>query len=112
MCIRDSDDRYQRRVIHVSVEIKLHHRRRHVFGGAAETRAMIGADQVVIDRFGNADNPALVIFALQVLAYFIASVHRVVTAVIKEITDIVFFENFVNSYIIGLVFFLSLIHIY
>ena len=46
------------------------------------------------------DNPADL---LRLLTDFVASIHRVVSSVVEEITDIVFFEYFQQSLVIGIV---------
>ena len=54
---------------------------------------MIGAEQVVVNGFGNAHNAAGITDLLHILGDFVAGVHGVVTAVVEEIADVVLLEN-------------------
>ena len=75
-------------------QIALHNSGGDIFRRAGIAGAMVGAVKVVIDGFRNADNVAVPTRTVQILADFIAGIHTVVAAVIEEIADIVFFENF------------------
>ena len=64
---------------------------------------MVCAVKVVVDGFRNADDVALVAYGLQILADFVASVHTVVSAVVEEVADVIFFEHFQNTFVVGVV---------
>ena len=104
-CMSAHDLNYgdHRGVVNVSVQLKLHHRGSDVLSRAAVTGAMIGAEQVVVDGLGYADDSAFPARLLHELAYLVAGIHRVVTAVVEEVTDIVFLEYFEKSLVIGIV---------
>ena len=64
---------------------------------------MVRAAKVVIDRFRYADNVHVVARFLHIFRDFIAGIHAVVTAVIEEIADVVFFKDLQYSAVIGIV---------
>ena len=66
---------------------------------------MVGAKKVIVDGFGNAHHAALIAHRLHIAAYLVAGVHGVVAAVIKEITDVVFFKYFQDTLIVCIVLF-------
>ena len=64
---------------------------------------MVGAEKVVINGLRDAYNVYIVARFRHILAYFVASIHTVVSAVIEKIPHVVFFENFKQFFIIGVV---------
>ena len=64
---------------------------------------MIRSEKVVVDRFGNADNSALIADAAHIAAYLIAGVHRIVAAVIEEVANVILFEYFKYALIITVI---------
>jgi len=74
-----------------------------IFCSAAETGAVIRAEEIVVYGFGNAHNAAFVSGALHISADFGAGVHGIVAAIIEEIPDIVFFEYLKNPLIVGII---------
>ena len=46
---------------------------------------------------------ALIAHRLHIFADFVAGVHGIVSAVVKEVTNIVVFENFQQTFIVGIV---------
>ncbi|MPM30812.1 hypothetical protein SDC9_77362 [bioreactor metagenome] len=64
---------------------------------------MVGAVQVVVDGLGHADNAAFIAHALHIFTDLAAGIHGVVAAVIKKVAHIVFFKDFQDTFIIGIV---------
>ena len=91
------------RVVYARIEIDFHRGGGDIFCGAAIARAVVGGPQIVIDRLGHAHYAHFVAGLLHVFADLVACVHRVVAAVIEEITNVIFLENFKHSFIIGVV---------
>ena len=54
---------------------------------------MVGSHNVVINRLGYAHYPHLIIMSLRVSGKLCYGIHRIVTAYVKEISDIVFLEE-------------------
>ena len=69
---------------------------------------MVCSVKIVVDRFRHAHNTAFVPDMLHVLADLVASIHRIVSAVVEKVTDVVFLEDFENLLIIRFVFFVIL----
>ena len=90
-------------VVDFGVEVKLHERGRHVLRGAAVSGAVVGAVEVVVDGFRNADDVTGVTRFHKIFAYLVAGIHTVVAAVIEEIADIVLLENLEYPLVIGIV---------
>ena len=61
---------------------------------------MVGAEKVVVYSLGNSNDVAIIAGILHKLGYLVASIHRVVTAVVEEITNIVFFEDFEQTVVV------------
>ena len=80
----------------------------HAAGGdilrrRAEAGAVVGAEQVVVDGLGDAHDPTFPSGPAHVAAHLLTGVHAVVAAVIEEIADVVFLEDFQDAPIILLV---------
>ena len=99
----DLDNADHARVVDVRVLIDLHQARRDVLGGAGVAGAVVGAIKVVVDRLGHAHDAALVADLLHVLADLIAGIHRVISAVVEEIADVVLFKYLEDALVIGVV---------
>ena len=65
-----------------------------VFGRGAETGAMVGVREIVIDRFRDADHAQLVVPLHRFLMDFVGSVLGVVPARVEKIADVVRLKNF------------------
>ena len=89
--------------VNVRVLIDLHQARCNVLGGAGVAGAVVGAIKVVVDLLGHAHDTALVADLLHVLADLIAGIHRVISAVVEEIADVVLFEYLKDALVIGVV---------
>ena len=61
---------------------------------------MIRGDQVVVDRLGNPDHPQCVILLLSKLRNLVSGILRIIPAGIKEIADVVSFENFDDTLVV------------
>lgn len=90
-------------VIYVNVLDDLCDGKGNIFCGRTEAGAMVGHGKVVIDGFRNTDDAAFVILGRHIFGYLVAGIHTVVTAVIEEIADVIFFEDFEDSFIVGIV---------
>ncbi len=66
---------------------------------------MVGKGKVVIDRLGNAHTNQLIAAVCRQLVDLVGGVHRVITAGIEEIADIVGLEDIEHSVEIGFGFF-------
>ena len=64
---------------------------------------MVGAEKVVVDGLGNAEDPALVAHLLHIAADLVAGVHGIVAAVVEEIADVIFLEDLQDALEIGVV---------
>ena len=64
---------------------------------------MIRAVEVVVNGLGYAHHAAVITNLLHILGNFIAGVHGVVAAVVEEVTDVIFFEDFQNPLVVGIV---------
>ena len=62
---------------------------------------MVSGIQIVIDGLWNTDHAALVTSLLHELADLVAGIHGVVSTVIEEIADIIFFEYLKKAIVIG-----------
>ena len=89
--------------VNAGILIKLHAARGDILRGAGVAGAVVGAEEVVVDRLGNADNSAIIADTAHVAAYLIAGVHRIVAAVIEEVANVILFENFKYALIIAVI---------
>ena len=71
------------------IQAGLHHRHRHIFGHRAETRAVIGDRQIVVDGLGNAHADDRIAQFVADLGNLVGGIGGIAAAVIKEIADIV-----------------------
>ena len=92
-------------VVNARVLVDLHAGGRDIFGGAGKAGAVVGAEKVIVDRLGDAHDTALVADGFHITADLVAGIHRVVAAVIEEISDVVLLEDLENTLIVGIVFF-------
>ena len=97
------DDRDHAGVVDLRVARDFHDGSGNILGGGSEARAVIGAEQVVVDRLGHAHDHAVIADLLHIFGDLVAGVHRVVAAVIAEIADVVLLEDFQNALVIGVV---------
>ncbi|MPN57262.1 hypothetical protein SDC9_204956 [bioreactor metagenome] len=99
----DFQDHDRPRVVDPRVLVDLHAGRGDVFRGAAVTGAVVGAEQIVVDRLRHAHDAAVVADGLQVPADLPAGVHGVVAAVIEKVAYVIFFEDLENTPVVGVV---------
>ena len=85
------------------VERRLEGRDGNVFGDRAESWAAIGVRQIIIDRLRYADAGDRVSQGLAHLGDLVGGIHRVVTAVVKEIADVVSLEDLDQPLVFGAV---------
>ena len=64
---------------------------------------MIGAEQVVVNGFGNAHDAAFIVIFHHEFGDFIAGVHGIVAAVVEEIANVVFLKDLQDAAVIGIV---------
>ncbi len=64
---------------------------------------MVGSFKVVVNSLGNSHYTTLITVFKHEFGNFIACIHRVVSAVVEEVADIVFFKNLKNTLVIGIV---------
>ena len=64
---------------------------------------MVGAEQIVVDGLGHAHHAAVVAHGLHILVDLVAGIHGVVTAVIKEIADIVLLEHLQDTLVVRVI---------
>src|SRR5262249_57014358 len=83
-------DRHRIEGVHrFGVAAGFHDAGREVLGHAAIAGAMVGADQIVVDRLGHADHAHFVTFTLSEAIDLVGGIHGVVAADVEEIADIV-----------------------
>ena len=63
---------------------------------------MICERKIVVDGFWNADHGEVVPAGLGQLCDLVSGVHRVVAAVVEEAADVVLFQDFENTWIVGI----------
>ena len=63
-----------------------------IFSRRAKAGCMVGNDKVIVDGLGNTDDPHLVIVSLGILGKLCNGIHRIVSANIEEVSDVVFLE--------------------
>ena len=90
-------------VIDPGVLIDLHAGGGDVLGGGGEAGAVVGAEQVVVDGLGHAHHAAVVAYLLHILGDLVAGVHRVVAAVIEEVTDVILLKNLQNTLVVRVI---------
>ena len=83
--------------------VDLHRRGGDILGGRTVAGAVIGSEEVIVDRLGDTHYAAFVAVFEHEFADFVAGVHRIVAAVVEEIADIVLSENLENTAVIGIV---------
>ena len=98
------DDGDHAGVVDVRVAGDFHDGGRDILGGGRIARAVVGAEEIVVDGLGDAHDAALVADLLHILGDLVAGIHGVVAAVVAEIADIVLLEDLKNALVIGIVF--------
>ena len=91
-------------VVYASVLVDLHAGSSDVLGCGSEARAVVGAEQVVVDGLRNAHDAALVAGLHHILGNLVAGIHGVVAAVVEEVADVVLLEDLKNTLVIGIVY--------
>ena len=86
-------------IVYPAILVHLSARGGNILGGGGKARAVVGAEQVIVNGLGDAHNPALIARLGHEAADLGTGIHRVVAAIIEEIANIILLEN------------LSLIHI-
>ena len=90
-------------VINVNVLDNFRNGKGDIFCGRTETGAMVRSYKVIVDGFRNADDAAFIILGRHIFGNLVAGIHAIVAAVIEEIADIVFFEDFEDAFIVCVV---------
>ena len=103
MAAHDFDDRNHTGIVYPGILVDLGAGGGDILGGAGEAGAVIGAVQVVVNGLGNAHDAALPAGFGHIAADLVAGVHGIVSAVVEEVTNVVFFEDFQNPAVIGIV---------
>ena len=103
MTAHDLDDSDHAGVIDVGVLPDLSAGGGDILGGAGKAGAVVGAVQVVVNGLGHAHDAALIAHLLHILGDLVAGVHGVVAAIIEKVADVVFFEDFQDTLIIGII---------
>ena len=91
-------------VIYPSILVNLHAGGCNIFGSGSESGAMVCSEEVVVNGFRNSHDAALVTDFLHIFTNLIAGIHRVVAAIIEEIADIIFFEDFQDTLVICIIY--------
>ena len=92
-------------VVNSGVLVDLHAGGGDIFCRAGKAGAVVGAVKIVVNGLGNTHNAALIAHRLHIAADLVAGVHRIVAAVIEEVSHIIFFENLKDPLVIGVVHF-------
>ena len=87
----------------MGVLIDLHDGRGDILGCGGIAGAVVGAEQIVVDGLGHAHHAAVVAHGLHILVDLVAGIHGVVTAVIKEIADIVLLEHLQDTLVVRVI---------
>ena len=103
MAAHDLDNADHAGIVNPRVLINFHAGGGDVLGCRGEARAVIRAVEVVVNGLGYAHHAAVITNLLHILGNFIAGVHGVVAAVVEEVTDVIFFEDFQNPLVVGIV---------
>ena len=90
-------------VIDTGILIDFHAGSGNIFGSAGKARAVVGAEQVVVNGLGNAHDPAVVTNGLHITADLVAGIHGIVAAVVEEVSHIIFLENLKNPLIVRVI---------
>ena len=99
----DLNDRYHLGIVNIGVFVYLHAGGRNELCSTAEARAVIGAEQIIINSFWYTYDTAFIADPLHVAAYLIAGVHGVVAAVIEKVPYIIFLKCLEYLNIIGFI---------
>ena len=78
--------------VYRAVANDLLHGRRDIFSRRSKSGRVVGNDKVVVDGLGNTDDSHLVIVSLRILGKLCNGIHRIVSANIEEVSDVVFLE--------------------
>ena len=90
-------------IIYIGILADLHAGSGNKFCRASEAGTMVGSEKIVVDSFGNSHNAALISYLLHVLAYLIAGIHGIVSAIIEKVPHVIFFKYLKNSLIIAVI---------
>ena len=90
-------------VIHARVAGNFHDGGRDIFCSRGKARAVVGAEEVIVDGLGHAHDAALVADLLHILRDLVAGVHGVVAAVVAEVAHVVLLEDFENALVVSVV---------
>ena len=90
-------------VVHASVLVDLHAGGRDILRGAAEAGAVVGAEEIVVDRLGNTHHTAFVAHGFHVAADLVAGVHGIVAAVVEEIPHVILLKDLEDLFIVRVV---------
>ena len=90
-------------VVYASILIDLHAGSSDILGSGSEARAVVGAEQVIVDGLRNAHYAALVAGLHHILGNLVAGIHGVVAAVVEEVTDVVLLEDLEDALVIGVI---------
>ncbi len=100
----DLDDGNLTLVVYVGILVNFCDGSSDILSSRSEARAVIGAEQVVVDGLRNAHNAAVVANLLHILRDLVAGIHGVVTAVVEEVTNVILLEDLKDALIIGVVY--------
>ena len=87
------DDGDHARLIGLAVPGDFHDGGRDIFGCRGKAGAVVCLHQVIVNRLGAANDPALSASLAHKAGDLVAGIHGVVTAIVKEIADIIFLEK-------------------
>ena len=90
-------------VVYARVLIDLHAGGRDILGSGSKARAVVGAEQVVVDGLRDAHDAALIAGLHHILGNLIAGIHGVVAAIVEEIADVVLLKDLKDALVIGVV---------
>ena len=94
------DDRDHALVVNAAVTGNFHNGGRDILGGRGKARAVIRADEVVVDGLRHADDAALIADLGHITADLGAGVHGVVAADVEEVADVVLFKDLKDALIV------------
>ncbi len=103
MASHNLNDRHLSLVVYMGILINLYQRGGNVFGCGSKSRTMVRAEQVVVDRLGDTHDAAVVANLLHIFGNLVAGIHGIISAVVEEITHVIFLENFKNLLVIRLI---------
>ena len=99
----DLDDGYLTLVVYVGILVNLSDGGSDILCCGSEARAMVGAEQVVVDGLRDTHDTAVIANLLHILGNLVTGVHGVVAAVVEEVTNVVLLEDLEDALVIGIV---------